>query len=496
MHRVPIILTILLIVLCSTVTAQTNSPDRMTIQAGYGTVTMGDVQWQRFSFRPDIPLGTFGLGLDFEVFIDEEGRISKEGWDFSNKNQTWDTIIRKIYYARYGKPMDRFYARAGALDNVTLGYGLVMDEYRNTLAYPADKKLGVDLAVREVGTFGLDVHGMINSVGDFKNDGAVVGGRVAFKPLKPFAGNILGRFTVGATFVRDINQYAGLKDSDADGYPDFQDGFPDDGNRYADSDGDGYEDGVDIDDDGDNELDTLDPFVERQEYIDIRERKNGVSVYGLDLGLPLLNGPVRLDLYGQYSAIRTGDEATDGGWGVGVPGLRLLFNRFSGQVEYRHFEGNFRPSYFDNLYEHERVRLVGTTPVTKEMSLDDESLNGVWGRLGYDFFGLAAATASYQTMQGDRSFHDLTGTASVNERTLKNVPKISLLEAYFYNRYVEDTADLLKHSPNMLYGTRVGFEITPGVMIVWDTRYTFTPRANGGLESNRFVSIETVMMVR
>jgi len=210
----------------SAVYAQDEVSQKATIQAGFGTVTMGGVQWQRFSFRPDIPIGKFGVGLDVEVFIDEKGKISKEGWDFSNRNKTWDTLLRKIYYLRYGKPLDKLYALAGALDDVTLGYGLIMDGYRNTLNYPADKKLGLDFALRDVGTFGIGVQAMVNSFGDLKNEGAVVGGRVSVKPLKSMDKGLISKLTVGATFVRDINQFAGMKDSDNDGVPDFQDGIP------------------------------------------------------------------------------------------------------------------------------------------------------------------------------------------------------------------------------------------------------------------------------
>jgi len=483
--------------LASSATAQSGTSQKMTIQAGYGTVTMGGVQWQRFSFRPDIPVGNFGIGLDLELFIDNEGKISDEGWNFSNRNQVWDTLIRKIYYVRYGKPFDRFYLRAGALDDVTLGYGLVMEGYRNTLNYPADKKLGVDMEIRDVGTFGIDIHGVVNSVGDFKNRGAVAGGRIAFKPLKPSGASFLGKLTVGATLVRDINQFAGLKDSDDDGYPDFQDGFPDDGKRWADTDGDGFEDEIDIDIDGDNILDTNDPVVERQNYINIKEEQNGVTVYGFDVGIPLVENPVRLDLYGQFSRIHTGDEEMEGGWGIGAPGFRFLAGKFKAQVEYRHFEGPFIPSYFDNLYEHERVRLVGTTPLTKESSLVDETLNGVYGYAGYNLLDMVEASVGYQRMVGDRNFNDLTGTVTILENTLKMIPKISLAEAYFYNRYVDpEEYKVWEMTPSTFYGTRIGFEVTPGMIVVWDTRYTFSPNGKGGLDRHRFVAIETVMKVK
>jgi hypothetical protein len=501
MRRLAVIMTCGAILFGSHAFAQENVSQKMTIQAGYGTVTMGGVQWQRFSFRPDIPIGNFGVGLDIELFIDNEGKISDEGWNFSNKNQVWDSILRKIYYVRYGKPFDRFYARAGALDNVTLGYGLIMDGYRNTLNYPADKKLGVDIALRDIGTFGIDFHAMMNSVGDLKNDGAVVGGRVAAKPLKSLNMPLLSKLTFGATFVSDINQFAGLKDTDDDGVPDFQDGFPDDKKRYADFDKDGYEDSMDIDSDGDNKLDSKHGGTDTDvptdnDYFNISEDKDGISVAGLDVGIPLVENPFRLDLYGQYSQINTGNDNLKGGWGTGAPGLRLLAGRFLGQIEYRHFEGRFKPNYFDNLYEHERVTLIGNTVRTKENALGSDTLNGVFGRLSYNFFEMVSAGASYQTMSGDKSYQDLTGNVEILKLVLDRVPKISLVEGYFYNRYVEKSSDLFKMTQNTLYGTRIGFEVTPGMIIVWDTRYMFTPNAKGGYDKNRFVGIETVMSVK
>lgn len=497
MKRIAVCLLALLACFPSTAFAQSGISQKTTIQAGYGTVTMGGVQWQRFSFRPDIPIGNFGIGLDLELFIDNEGKISDEGWNFSNSSRTWDSILRKIYYVRYGQPFDRFYVRAGALDDVTLGYGLIMDGYRNTLNYPADKKLGVDLEVRDIGTFGVDLQAMVNSIGDFRNKGAVAGARVAFKPLMPMDRRLLSRLTFGVSFVRDINQFAGLKDSDNDGYPDFQDGFPNDKRRWADSDGDGFEDSIDIDIDGDNILDTRDTNIERLNYINIKESSNGVSLAGFDAGLPLIENPMRLELYGQYAKLHTGDEGFDGGWGIGAPGFRLLWSRFKGQIEYRHFEGRFRPNYFDNLYEHERVRLVGTTPITKENTLIDETLDGFWSRIGYNFFNFVEATAGYQHMTGDREFNDLTGSVGLLKSTLDMIPKLSLAQAYFYNTYVDpDEYKLWEFTPNTFYGTRLGIEIAPGMIIVWDTRYTFTPNERGGLDKQRFVSIETVMTVR
>ncbi len=497
------------------VSAQVSAPEKTTIQAGYGTVTMDGVQWQRFSFRPDIPLGKFGLGLDIELFIDNNGRISDKGWDFSSTSTTWDTLIRKIYYARYGTKSDLFHVRAGALDDVTLGYGLIMDGYRNTLNYPADKKLGIEFGATDIGTFGLGIEGVVNSIGDIRNKGAVVGVRVSARPFKPSGASLFEKLTFGATIVRDINQFAGLKDSDDDGYPDFQDGFPDNKDLWLDTDRDGVTDYtekngvrsyVDPDADGDGLTDAwwsdgvnhgFDTDVKHADLLNIKDEKNGVTVWGLDAGIPILEGPVRLDLYGQFANIHTGDKDIDGGWGAAVPGIQLATGGFLGRLEYRHFAGAFRANYFNNLYENERVTLVGNTVITKEMLLPDMTLDGAFGLARYNFFNMVNAEASYQYITGDRSFQDLTGKVKVLDRVLEHIPRLSLVEGYYYNTYVDtDMFDLLDITGTTLYGTRLGFSLTEGLTIVWDTRYTFTPNGRGGFERNRFVGIETVMAVR
>ncbi|MCK4688900.1 MAG: hypothetical protein KAT41_01255, partial [Candidatus Marinimicrobia bacterium] len=51
--------------------------------------------------------------------------------------------LDKIYYLRWAQQGDPFFAKAGALDNVTLGYGILMSGYSNTTEYPQIRKVGV-----------------------------------------------------------------------------------------------------------------------------------------------------------------------------------------------------------------------------------------------------------------------------------------------------------------------------------------------------------------
>ncbi len=102
-----------------------------------GMVIINGKIYQQFGLRPDIPFGKFGVGLDLTFRFDEDGNFKDDEWDEGRD------YIDKLYYLRYGLPGDPFYLRVGALDNVTLGYGLIMRRYANTIQYPEVKRIGI-----------------------------------------------------------------------------------------------------------------------------------------------------------------------------------------------------------------------------------------------------------------------------------------------------------------------------------------------------------------
>ena len=77
-----------------------------------------------FRCLADIPLGKFGVALDIEIFVDDQGNFNKKGWDFDSAESAVESVLRKIYYLRYGRPGESIFVKVGALDNVALGYGL------------------------------------------------------------------------------------------------------------------------------------------------------------------------------------------------------------------------------------------------------------------------------------------------------------------------------------------------------------------------------------
>ena len=53
-------------------------------------------------------------------------------------------MIDKIYYIRYGQPFNDIYFRIGALEKVTMGYGILVRHYANNMDYPQIRRLGFD----------------------------------------------------------------------------------------------------------------------------------------------------------------------------------------------------------------------------------------------------------------------------------------------------------------------------------------------------------------
>ena len=524
----------------ATVGLQPPASDQPQYGVSMGTVTVLDEQLYRISLRPDIPLGKLGVAFDIELFIDENGNFSDRGWEFDGSTEVLDTFLRKIYYIRYGRPKDDLYVRIGALNDITLGYGLIVDRYRNTLHYPGVKKTGLEFRARNIGR-GLSIEGMVNNLQDLASGGALAGLRIS--------GKAVGKIDIGLTYVVDLDQYGGLFDRDGDGFPDDVDAFPEDSGRSLDNDRDGVADQEDSDDDNDGRIDidapgsglpggviaaleaieeghgdsifALDRSVSRKSPFN----KNLVgrdmfSILGLDAGYPLAESEsIRLILYGQLAlmiddddelpaaeddaqGVVRGNRKTEG-FGIMAPGLWLELGPFEGRAEYRYFQDNFDVGYFDNLYELDRARIDVATgkAMPKDAGLRrGESIQGVLVGLGTDLYDFLEVSADYQYFVG--SHPSISAYASLSRKLLDTVPRLTVAEAYYQKSNIGSELDA-KGTPGSeddffestmatFYGHRVGFEMANGVSLVWDTRYLFAREASGKLDRHKVMSAETV----
>ena len=509
--------------------------------ASMGSVTVGNEQLYRISLRPDIPLGKWGLAFDLELFIDEKGNFSDKGWSFGNSSETLDSILRKIYYVRYGQPEDFLFFKMGALDRVTLGYGLIMDRYRNTLQYPGIKKTGVRFQTRSW-PGGVSIEGMINNLQDFQQGGALIGARAARDAVE--------KLEVGLTFVIDLDQYSGLLDHDDDGYPDAVDAFPKDAAAAFDNDGDGVTDQLDIDDDNDGLLDIDEegglpsgaiPVLEELErsYPDSfmvdrevsrkrpfnKDRVGGdrFAIVGFDASYPIVeHGRFDLLLYGQIAAMLDDDDALSdaeaeeqgvvagnrkaGGLGLTVPGLWWRAGPVDGRLEFRHFRNDFDSGYFDNLYELDRARIdLATGKATpKDSQLRrGQSLSGGFGRLQTDIYRVLDAYVDYQHLVGSQQpKRQLHLAARLSPELLRMIPRISRAQVFFQKNNIGARPDqegtpgsrdgFFEPTEDTFYGYLLGMKMSGGVSAVMETRFTFERSADGTLDRRKVMTMETV----
>ena len=172
-----------------------------------GTVTINGQVYNQLSLRPEIPIGKLGVGLDIYLYFNNDG-VYFESWDFSSGGAAYRTIIDKIYYLRWGKPGDNLYIMAGALPSVTLGQGILVNNYANIMEYPQVRQIGLNLQAKITGVGVEVIHSNFKSATP-----GVLGVRGSYP--------IMHNLSLGASFVTDMNQLAGLQDSDGDEYPDF-----------------------------------------------------------------------------------------------------------------------------------------------------------------------------------------------------------------------------------------------------------------------------------
>ncbi len=504
---------------------------------GMGSVTVDGKQWNRLSLRPDIPIGKFGICLDIELFVDDQGNISNKGWNFDNAANTFESIQRKIYYIRYGHQGETFYAKVGALDNVTLGYGFILSGYSNSLQYPDIRKTGLHTELNDISFLGIGFQGVINNFSDFNRDGALIGTRLSVKPLKTMSIPILSNLDVGATYVTDMNQRAVLRDRDNDKVPDLLDRLPDD-KKWA------------IEKTDYSVYDTSKPNVKtavntlvaedlliNQAYVDkykgYIEGKDPFSIVGADIGLPILSNRIlSLLLYGQWATDADDKNNSDflhspqmKGWGIAAPGVGVGIGPLKINVEYRFFKDEFQGEYFDETYELDRMKqLDPTTLSAKETFLsqfDSTTMSGIFSKAGLNIFNIINAGAGYQWMKikyskivpegtptADQSFNATASTGETIKNILRKV-KIDDVSAYYSKKRIgtwavdaKTNGDLvydkfLAPTPFVLMGYKVGFQLAQSMVLYWDTQYTYavdpTETNPFHLKLNKRLNIETVL---
>ncbi len=513
----------------SSATTQTAGSGDFQMGFGVSSVNVDGKSWTRLNLFPVIPVWKFKFAFDVEVFLDGDGNLSSKGWDFSTLDSGIDSVQRKLYYISYGNKSDVvggkdvFYAKVGALDSVTLGRGIIMQNFNNTLSYPLDKKLGLEFSLGNISPIKIGVEGMLNNFADLSRGGVVFGGRLFFSPLAPTGVPVLDKLQFGVTYAADVNQYAGLKDSDGDGYPDVTDKFPNDAKYHADTDNDGTPDAQDVDLDGDNLVDytdlaytnkqaltnylaslgitnnTIDFSVTPESVFSVSNKTDMFSMFGVDAVIPVTSfltfyaqWAMNIDITNQYDMVQAN------GWGLSGPGVELNFLPIvKVNLEYRRVNGAFKFGYFGQQYDTERAFLAGSTVLTKDNTLISNTVNGVFGSMTVNLF-LLYGYASYEFLMPEGNglqTHNLEGRLFLNRKVLKSIPQVDKLlgdfEAYYIRKNATNIVDVLPPNPDIQMGLKVGLKLGGTTQLTYDVKVVYSPTATKATDAEVITTIST-----
>ena len=486
-----------------------------SVQGGFGAVTIDGKLWNQIALRPVLPFGKLTLSFDMVIYIDQDGNIHDDEWDFSTGEKVKNTILDKIYYVRYGNRWDKNYFKIGALDNVTMGYGILLNNYSNTLLYPQVRKVGMEFSTS---ILGMEVYGFTN---DLKENMGLIGTRIS--------GDTRYGINAGVSWVGDRNQYLGLRDADDDGRPDLVDDFPNNREWWLDTDSDGWADNDSLNEfdvDGDGWTDStytwpiwgivIDPdgVVTKPEPINIKEESESFNSFAIDVGKKIIkDGPVSLDMYAQYAALlgKTIDPVDNlkknAGYGIIPLGLSAKFGPARFNFEYRMVpDGRFEFGYFNRSYEIERATFQSIsgnrgTIVTKSQKLGTYGKqNGFYSLLNLDMGNLFSTSVAFQNLNGEQynsdrnTFEDASNQSFTSVIKLKkSISKLKRASWFYQQRNVPNPFDF-EYSESTIMGYNIGLELGNGMVLTYVFRRTFQDMNGDGdvLDSDEMINMTNI----
>jgi len=514
--------TIFLILFLSLVMAESFFEEVMSQKplwtGSFGTVSIDGETYNQMSLRPEFNLGKWGVGFDFYLYIDGDGNIYEDSWDFSSATKGYQTLVDKLKYIRYGYPGDQFYFKVGTLSGVTLGHGILVEEYSNMMRYPEIRRVGFQLSTFLNSGIGIE---FVQS--DFKYSPSLLGARINY-PL-------FADFDIGLSFATDVNQNAGLDDSDGDLVPDFLDAFPNQEDYQIDTDGDGVPDEIDYDADGDgfdywkyldDDSDTtvfqdgfeLDPdgIITDQDQIitfdDLEERVTGIAVdftYHINENFKLYSEFSKLT--NSKSHIKPNNETFDPGWGMIPLGLRGHYGPFSFKCEYRKNSEHFVYNFWDRLYDLNRSVIYADSIATKASQLYRYgSAQGIYLSGSGSIYDILTLGVGYQDLTGqtwndsagpdsegalvDANTRNFLSTISLNT---SSIPKLKYFNGFYqktnFNKFSFSNPD-----QNTVFGFDLGIDFSDSMLLIYKSRTSYEPDGQGNFKKVNSMFVETQIL--
>lgn len=322
-----------------------------------GTVTIDGDTYSKAIIQPTFNIGKLKLSLYLPVvyqtdLFDPNDWYQPEGnneWSFGSDQTDIEDIaldflsdlFLKIRYVEWGEQRDPFFFKIGNLSNMTLGHGILMKDFANDADFPAIRRVGLNLGV-DKGGFGFET--VVNDLVDPE----IIGSRLYFRPV--------GKLAIGFSSAVDINPDESINPASVVTY---------------------YSDTI---------------FLTAAADLDFPLMENDILsfIFFADIAgmLPYMDGEFKTEM--MYD--NANSSFRNYGWNAGLFG-NILFVDY--RLEYRYFDGVFKPSFFNTSYERMRGKYIEDISAYLAAPTDLDPVMGIYGEGSFSLFNKINTTIGY-----------------------------------------------------------------------------------------------------
>ncbi len=346
-----------------------------------GTITIDGITYSKAVLQPQFNIGKLKMALYLPV-IYQNDLFNPSTWYHPAGNNEWNfgtgpaadfpttlsrvedagkDLMLKIRYIEWGRQRDPFFFKIGNLNDMTIGHGLLMYNYANDEDFPAIRRIGFNLGI-DFKRFGFE-----SVVNDLSNP-QIFGGRLY---VRPFGKGFL-KPALGFSGIADISPASDLASTGATnlyGNPVF------------------IALGPDLD------LPVID--TDKLSLIAFADLGGMMPYYRDSVTNGTITVPVGLYTKALFDNTSGTLQLRNYGFASG-----LLGNMFGlkWRLEYRNFDGIFRPAMFNNTYDRTRTQYVidmynyVLDPTAPQYQ---KSVMGIYGQAGMSIGKVASFDAGY-----------------------------------------------------------------------------------------------------
>lgn len=194
------------------------SPQKFNMGISIGYVSMQSststtmIGWQKLGVTPDIPIGKFGIGFDFNIHFRFNGgsdgqtfEVRPDDWVVTSFQNFLEVYLPKIQYIRYGSKGEPVYLLLGSIYNGVLGNGFIVNGYTNTLYQPEQRLFGASFDL-DGAAFGFPYIGIETMLSNFAAFD-LMAGRFYVRPGANSGTPALEGTQIGVSFATDTNPH-------------------------------------------------------------------------------------------------------------------------------------------------------------------------------------------------------------------------------------------------------------------------------------------------